>query len=144
MALMVDLLEIVSSVPLIQIHVDVSGFGEFFPEQNGFCWVLDGSSFDSVRPLPKSINLILPRAQALHEIVVETIDDVAAIWVLIITHKTGDSKTVAGTSYDFPTYVIRFQPKGPGIGYGSSARREFVVMIRGVHGRRHRHLTIIV
>ena len=97
-----------------------------------------------MRPLPQTKALVVLRTQVCHEIIIEPVDEVAAVRVLLVAEQAGDAKAVTRASDDLPIEVIGFQPEWPGVGDRSPPRWKLVVMVRSVHRSRHQHLAVIV
>ena len=128
---MFDLLEIIPTFALINIHVNMPRATALFPKQNGDAGPRNLGNLHAMSIPPLHHRLVIARAELDFKVVVEAIDEVAAFGLGVIGKQAYDAEVVAGAGNDLPIDVVRLQRDRPGIG-PRPARRQLAIVVADV------------
>lgn len=143
MARMFNFFEVVATLALVGIHMDVRRATALLTEQNRFARPRDGRNFHPMGITPLLNGFVIARAQVDFEIIIKTVYQVAAFRIDVICEQTNDAEMIARARDDLPVHVIRLQFVWPGIRWNPPGRK-FLVVVVGVHYRRQVKLAHIV
>src|SRR5262249_54925558 len=108
---MLDLLEIISSFALIDVHMNVLRVGPFLAKEQRIRGFRDRRGFHAMGPAMLLKSSVILWAKYFLKIIVEPVDQVAQVGIQIRPSRQTKSVTRAGN--DLPVHIIGFELIGP-------------------------------
>lgn len=104
---MLNLLEIIPTFALVNVHVHVQRSATLLSEQDRVAGSSDGGRFHPVSIAPLHDRFVISGTEIDLKEVVKAIDEIASLGIGVVGEQTHNAKPVAGTGNNLPVDVIR-------------------------------------